>query len=655
MKRFIVPVLILLCIGFIGFVFYTFNKEKEQVADPYTAVGTDATFIIRIKKFHEVSSILSDEPFRTLPWAPFLHSVVSRISSPERIPYLASEQWIFIQGSDPAKLCAVIPVTSTLKDPREISGMHLNALSNSFNGTNIYTENEVSGALVNGLLMISNSSSLLESCILQSSKGEATETLQTIRRKAAKDIALCFFAKNDTGDWFTLELQPSISGQLLFTGTILSSSSNRFDLCSARPVADPHLVLPEGAVAYEIWNFENAEEWHRASDAAASDEKRNFWSEAWQSAGDSCRCDLNAALLEWKGSSYATLLTQVDSITVPVAAYAMADSINLSNFLGNLATNSPGGFLQFHNPGLFDRYTHSYVTTEHLFGFQYRTTFYASPSEKALQWVKNKLDAGEIKTIYRESSPAALILSGEFLFHSLFPQGMNSILEKNRVSAQFRKTEENTIICEWTGGERNEPALITEPVVTQENVPDSTSTAQAEQNEHPVSEWTIVNHTNREKETFRQNDDLSIELIGSSGKSLWKTTLKEKIVGNITQIDVYKNGKLQMAFATEKSIYILDRNGKSVGAFPLRLKDTVSGGLYVFDYDNTKTYRLIVSLKNGAVLNFNTDGLPTTGWKYKPGKEIVEITLEKNRNVETLIMKDINGRKIKTGRNGLPL
>ena len=40
--------------------------------------------------------------------------------------------------------------------------------------------------------------------------------------------------------------------------------------------------------------------------------------------------------------------------------------------------------------------------------------------------------------------------------------------------------------------------------------------------------------------------------------------IDEKIIGDIKQIDTYKNGRLQISFRTENKFYVLDRNGKEV-------------------------------------------------------------------------------------------
>ena len=66
---------------------------------------------------------------------------------------------------------------------------------------------------------------------------------------------------------------------------------------------------------------------------------------------------------------------------------------------------------------------------------------------------------------------------------------------------------------------------------------------------------------------------------------LWKKQLDGAILGKIEQIDMYKNGRLQLAFATPNRVYVLDRNGKEVAPFPLKFNDKVTQPLSVFNYD----------------------------------------------------------------------
>ena len=88
----------------------------------------------------------------------------------------------------------------------------------------------------------------------------------------------------------------------------------------------------------------------------------------------------------------------------------------------------------------------------------------------------------------------------------------------------------------------------------------------------------------------------TLYLFSSQGNLYWKKDLKEPIIGPIQQVDLYKNKKWQMAFRTQKYLYILDRNGKEVKPFKIKLPASDKPlPLAIFDYDNNKNYRFRVS------------------------------------------------------------
>jgi hypothetical protein len=129
--------------------------------------------------------------------------------------------------------------------------------------------------------------------------------------------------------------------------------------------------------------------------------------------------------------------------------------------------------------------------------------------------------------------------------------------------------------------------------------------------------WTVTNHNTQEKETLRHDGKNTLELMGADGKSLWTFEVQGPILGDVVQLDALKNNKLQMAFATESGIYILDRNGNAMPGFPLLPKPPVTSPLLVADYDKTKKYRLIYGVGDGMLLNVGVDGNPTSGWKFQ--------------------------------------
>ncbi|WP_159021642.1 ribonuclease HII [Formosa sp. L2A11] len=132
----------------------------------------------------------------------------------------------------------------------------------------------------------------------------------------------------------------------------------------------------------------------------------------------------------------------------------------------------------------------------------------------------------------------------------------------------------------------------------------------------------VTNHSSGEKEIVVQDVDNNLYLISNKGKVLWKKELDGAILGEISQIDMYRNGRLQLAFTTAHHLYVLDRNGKSAKSYPKKFRDKVTQPLAVFDYDNNKKYRLVV-VQNKGVLMYNAQGNKIQGFTYKEANQSI--------------------------------
>ena len=126
----------------------------------------------------------------------------------------------------------------------------------------------------------------------------------------------------------------------------------------------------------------------------------------------------------------------------------------------------------------------------------------------------------------------------------------------------------------------------------------------------------VDNHQTRGKDIAVQDINNVLYLISNSGKILWKKQLNGTILGKIEQVDLYKNGRLQMAFATSKRVYVLDRNGNNVSPFPLKFNDDITQPLSVFDYDKNKRYRFMVT-QGQNILLYDKTGKIVKGFNYR--------------------------------------
>ncbi len=129
----------------------------------------------------------------------------------------------------------------------------------------------------------------------------------------------------------------------------------------------------------------------------------------------------------------------------------------------------------------------------------------------------------------------------------------------------------------------------------------------------------VTNHRTREKEIVVQDVKNVLYLISNTGQILWKKRLNGPILGRIEQIDRFKNGYLQLVFATPNAVHVIARNGKDVAPFPLPFNDEITQPLSVFDYDKKRDYRLFVT-QGKNVLLYNGEGKTVKGFEFPSAK-----------------------------------
>ena len=137
-------------------------------------------------------------------------------------------------------------------------------------------------------------------------------------------------------------------------------------------------------------------------------------------------------------------------------------------------------------------------------------------------------------------------------------------------------------------------------------------------NEEIISDpiW-LKNHLNKGYDFAFQDSNNYLNYYSNKGDLLWRKSLSGRIIGEMKQIDLYKNGRLQILFRTSNRLYLIDRNGKEVSQLSFDIKDGESNHpISVFDYDKNRNYRILVTTDNevqmydnsGKIVNgFNPD------------------------------------------------
>ncbi|MFN4761698.1 hypothetical protein ACKGJN_01125 [Gillisia sp. Q332] len=163
----------------------------------------------------------------------------------------------------------------------------------------------------------------------------------------------------------------------------------------------------------------------------------------------------------------------------------------------------------------------------------------------------------------------------------------------------------------------------------------------------------VENHTNKQSEILVQDIENVLHLYSSAGDLKWKKQMNIRIAGEIHQVDLFKNGNLQLAFNTPNAFHVLDRNGKPVKPFPLEFKDEISVPVSIFDYDNNRNYRFVITQKNNFLM-YDRKGKSVSGFDFE--KTTSEITQSPKhfrlKNKDYIVFPESNGKLNINSRQG---
>jgi len=138
-----------------------------------------------------------------------------------------------------------------------------------------------------------------------------------------------------------------------------------------------------------------------------------------------------------------------------------------------------------------------------------------------------------------------------------------------------------------------------------------------------ITPQVVVNHNTGEKEVLIQDNTGTLYLIDRFGKIIWKRAVDGQVIGNVTQVDMFNNHKLQLAFSTGSKLYVIDRNGKDVEGFPVIFQSKATNPLMVVDYEGNHSYRFFQACSDRKIYVFDSQGKVVPGWKFGKTEAVV--------------------------------
>jgi hypothetical protein len=127
----------------------------------------------------------------------------------------------------------------------------------------------------------------------------------------------------------------------------------------------------------------------------------------------------------------------------------------------------------------------------------------------------------------------------------------------------------------------------------------------------------IQNFIDNSMEIVVQDKSNRVFLLTSEGEVIFSNEVEGPIVSELFQFDFYKNGKLQLIFATEGMIYGFDRTGNSLPGFPIALANESISHLNLLDYEGDRNYRIFVGTQKGNLYLMDKYGTALEGWNPK--------------------------------------
>lgn len=130
----------------------------------------------------------------------------------------------------------------------------------------------------------------------------------------------------------------------------------------------------------------------------------------------------------------------------------------------------------------------------------------------------------------------------------------------------------------------------------------------------PTGPFQLTNFNTGDKEYLEQLPNFWLRLSDKNMKGLWSIPFSSLLSGNVEQIDYNRNGKLQMLFASEEKIYLLDRTGRFVYPFPKSVNSPILLGPKTYDINSDGDYVIMLLHADNTLRLYDRVALPYAVW-----------------------------------------
>jgi hypothetical protein len=130
----------------------------------------------------------------------------------------------------------------------------------------------------------------------------------------------------------------------------------------------------------------------------------------------------------------------------------------------------------------------------------------------------------------------------------------------------------------------------------------------------PAGPFEVLNHDSNEKEYLLQLESKWLRLADKDMNGIWAIPFDANLRGYVEQIDFFGNGNLQMLFATDRKLFLLDRTGRYVPPFPVDIQMDIALGPKVYRYVNDKPFSIMLLHKDNSLVMYERDGKPAKEW-----------------------------------------